>query len=458
MYKGLPHLQLSPNAGGAVAKLTERIIKKLDDEEKKMGVPLATEQSDTWAARVVPRFSFDKNSPHPNAQKKPSPAAVSTTSTKSTAISTTPANDNVSINSGSTLANGPSGQTVVSQDFSSVVSQLQSQAMEQSKMFKEMMDKQDKRDRRAARVQKKMMTMIMTMMQNNQGSKKSNKKKKKSQQNRTKITRKKDSFSYHQRDVEEHDITSADDDLGSAGGNRYGDQGESGPFFDEDNEANMDANSWDEEDQDDTGSDDDEDSSSRGDDDSGSDSDSSSDESNDKKSTKTEATNNRPKKKNNDPSIRLAPVQKQNSTTDQNNEAVNINREELKNEILSVTKESEKQSIFMRQRKRLPIANLTKEEALAHTKLRMEASQQEQLERDKRKRQMGIPLDLMITNSDDETMTPPKARSRLRSPGNTPENKDKMQRTSTAPTQPSTQDELASALCRKGRPFRYFLM
>jgi hypothetical protein len=27
MYKGLPHLQLSPNAGGAVAKLTERIIK-----------------------------------------------------------------------------------------------------------------------------------------------------------------------------------------------------------------------------------------------------------------------------------------------------------------------------------------------------------------------------------------------------------------------------------------------
>jgi hypothetical protein len=31
MYKGLPHLQLSPNAGGGVAKLTARIIQKLDD-------------------------------------------------------------------------------------------------------------------------------------------------------------------------------------------------------------------------------------------------------------------------------------------------------------------------------------------------------------------------------------------------------------------------------------------
>jgi hypothetical protein len=77
----------------------------------------------------------------------------------------------------------------------------------------------------------------------------------------------------------------------------------------------------------------------------------------------------------------------------------------------------------------------------------MEASQQEQSEQAELKRQMGIPLDLMITNSDDETMTtPPKARSRLRSPGNTPENENKMQRISTAPTQPSTQDELARAL------------
>jgi hypothetical protein len=304
-------------------------------------------------------------------------------------------------------------------------------------MFKEMMDKQDKRNRRAARVQKKMMTMILTMMQNNQGS---NKKKKTSQKHRTTTTRKKDPVSYHQQDVEEHDITSADDDLGLAGGNRYGDKGEAGPFFDEDNEANTDANSREEEDQDDTGSDDDDDGSSRGVDESGSDSDSSSDESDDEKSTKTEATNNRPKKMNNNPPIPLAPGQKKNSTTDQNNEAV-----ELKHAIPSV-KKSGKQSIFMRQGKRSSMANLTKEEALAHTKLRMEASQQEQSERSERKRQMGIPMELMITNSDDEMTTPTKARSRLRSPGNTPENENKMQRTSTAPTQPSTQDELARAL------------
>jgi hypothetical protein len=101
----------------------------------------------------------------------------------------------------------------------------------------------------------------------------------------------------------------------------------------------------------------------------------------------------------------------------------------------------------MRQGNRSSIANLTKAEALAHTKLRMEASQQEQSEWAERKRQMGMPMDLMITNSDDETMTTPtKARSRLRSPGTTPENKNKMQRTSTAPTQPSTQDKLARAL------------
>jgi hypothetical protein len=77
----------------------------------------------------------------------------------------------------------------------------------------------------------------------------------------------------------------------------------------------------------------------------------------------------------------------------------------------------------------------------------MEASQQEQSEQAEHKRQMEIPMDLMITNSDDETMTTPtKARSRLRSPGTTPENENKMQRTSTAPTQPSTQDKLARAL------------
>jgi hypothetical protein len=138
MYKSLPHLQLSPNAGGAVAKLTARIIQKLDKEERTTGIKLATTQTDTWASRLTPRFSFDKNSPHPNAKKISNLVAVTPTSIVP-GIQSTGANDNGSIHSGSTLANGTSGQTVVSQDLSTVVSQLQSQASEQSKMFKEMM-------------------------------------------------------------------------------------------------------------------------------------------------------------------------------------------------------------------------------------------------------------------------------------------------------------------------------
>jgi hypothetical protein len=134
--------------------------------------------------------------------------------------------------------------------------------------------------------------------------------------------------------------------LESAGGNQYGDQGESGPFFDEENEDYTDANSWEEEDQDKAGSDDDEEGSSGDDDYSGSDSDGFSDNSDDEKSTKTEATNNRPKKKNNYPSVQPAPVQKKYTTTDQNNEAVGINMDKLKSEITTATKESVKPSIL----------------------------------------------------------------------------------------------------------------
>jgi hypothetical protein len=203
---------------------------------------------------------------------------------------------------------------------------------------------------------------------------------------------------------------------------------------------------WEEEDQDDAGSDDNEEGSTGEDDDIGNNSDGSSEDSDDEKSTKTEATNNRPKKKNND-SVRPVPGQQKNTTTDQNSAAMGINMAEPKSGSATATTEIVKPSIFLRQRKRTPTANLTKEEALAHTQARIDASQQEHSERAERKRQMGIPSDLAITSSDDETMTtPPKARSRLRSPGNTPENEKKMQRTSTAPSKPSTQDELARAL------------
>jgi hypothetical protein len=439
-YKSLPHLQLSPNAGGAVAKLTARIIQKLDEEERLTGIKLATTQTDTWASRVTPRFSFDKNSPHPNAKQKPKVAAVTPTSNTSVSQSV-PANENASINSGSTLANGTSGQTVVSQDLSSVVSQLQSQASEQSRMFKEMMEKQDKRDRRAARVQKQMMTMILTMMKNNQASVPSKKKKKyKQTKKKSQNTLRKQNGSHEPTDdEEERDITSADDDLGSAGETEteYGDKGEMGPFFN---------NSGDEGGDDDE-SDSDEDSHSSGDEGSSGSSDGSSDESDDDDSVKTATTKNRVKRNKKTKEVKNNQDQQKITTSEieHTGEASATNRDQK--EATGTTIGTGLVPTFLRQRKRSGKANMTKEEALAHTQARVEANQKEQSDRDERKRQMGIPTDLPTMSSDDEIMsTPPKSRSRLRSPGNTPDNETKMQRTSTAPIKPTTQDEIARAL------------
>jgi hypothetical protein len=148
-----------------------------------------------------------------------------------------------------------------------------------------------------------------------------------------------------------------------------------------------------------------------------------------------------------DEPVQLASVQTENTPTDTTLAAISATTDEPKSEISTATKAPVQPSIFFRQRKRTTTANLTKEEALAHTQAKLAATQQEQLDRAERKRQMGIPMDLTINSSDDETMaTPPKARSRLRSPGNTPENETKMQRTGTAPAPPSTQDEIARTL------------
>jgi hypothetical protein len=60
---------------------------------------------------------------------------------------------------------------------------------------------------------------------------------------------------------------------------------------------------------------------------------------------------------------------------------------------------------------------------------------------------MGIAIDLEKHFSGDENMsTPPKSCSRLRSPGSTPDNETKMQRTSRAPGKPTTQNEIAREL------------
>jgi hypothetical protein len=452
MYKSLPHLQLSPNAGGAVAKLTARIIQKLDEEERTTGVKLATTQTDTWASRVTPRFSFDKNSPHPNAKKISNFVAVTPTNTIPV-IQSAGANDNGSINSGSTLANGTSGQTVVSQDLSTVVSQLQSQASEQSKMFKEMMEKQDKRDRRAAQVQKKMMNLILTMLQQSLNPAKTTKNKKgtkkiikKSRGNSRKTS------GYREHTADEEDITSMDDDIGSAGDMEYGTNGELGPFFSETDDDEMEEETLGVEDgdeeEDEQGSGSDEDSKSSEDDESNELSDGSS-KSDDEDSAKTATTKNRPTSKNKETEVATDQDPKTTNTLDnENTEQSSKSRDEPQNTTEAGAKTgSGTIPVVLRQQKRHVQSNLTKEEALAHTQARIEATQQEKFERDETKRQMGIAIDLEKHFSEDDNMsTPPKSRSRLRSPGSTPDNETKMQRTSRAPGKPTTQNEIAREL------------
>jgi hypothetical protein len=104
----------------------------LAKEEAEKGKKYATSSTGTWASKVAPRFTFDRNSEHPNAAL---PKASGRTATSQ---STLYQDNNLfsSGNSSSTLAPttqiNSTGQTVVSQDLSSVVSQMQTMASEQT--------------------------------------------------------------------------------------------------------------------------------------------------------------------------------------------------------------------------------------------------------------------------------------------------------------------------------------
>jgi hypothetical protein len=477
-YKSLPHLQMAPNAGGAVARLSAALVQFIDDEEKSTGIPIVANLSDTWAARVAPRFSFDQNSPHPNAKKHVNSAVV-TPSTTTTAPPTV-AVDNSSVNSGSTLANGTSGQTVVSQDLSSIVSQLQTQASDQSKMFQTMMEKQEKRDRRAARAQRKaaamaqsfnekLLTMMMSMMRDNNNNQNQQKKKKKSNTPKRSTPQERRARSpmwqasmdrihnranceqeeEEQQEPEEMDITSADDELGSAA-SHYGDNGELGPFYDkEDEEYNgpYDGDDFGEAKnyaEDDDTSDDDDKSSATSDKESDDDESSgSSGSESDDDSSKTEEAGNRPTKENG----LQNPKHEQKISTSNSRTPLPVT------ETAEIPRPpSSEEAVFTPTRARKPSgqSNMSKAEALAHSADKIAAKKREQVERNERKRLMGIPMDLTLnsdlTNNDPMLTTPPKSRSRQRSPGGTPTNDQKMQRTGTAPNKPSTQDELARSL------------
>jgi hypothetical protein len=131
----------------------------------------------------------DQNSEHPNA-------ALSKMSGTTAMVQTTHLQDNNSIssgNSGSMLALTTqihsTGQTVVSQDLSSVVSQMQTMASKQTQMFKRMIEKQDKQSRRQAKENRKaaeatqrandnMMAMVIELIRDLRGGRPTKKKKK----------------------------------------------------------------------------------------------------------------------------------------------------------------------------------------------------------------------------------------------------------------------------------------
>jgi hypothetical protein len=90
----------------------------LKQEEAQKGQQYATMSSDTWASKLKPKLTFDPSSEHPNAAAQTTIDAVVIQATNLTG----------STNSGMTLAptapTNSSGQTVVSQDLLSIVSQM----------------------------------------------------------------------------------------------------------------------------------------------------------------------------------------------------------------------------------------------------------------------------------------------------------------------------------------------
>jgi hypothetical protein len=175
-YKALPHLSDSPTAGGAAASHSANLAAMLTTEETKNGRKYSVTPSNSWAHVVAPRFSFDKNSKHPNARRSSDAASQDASQAKNVTTQDDNTNDAQSLAStGSTLAQGTqatsSKQTVMSQDLSSVVSRMDSMASEQSKLFERLFAQQDKQSRRAAREAKetralhaKMMDLMMMLM------------------------------------------------------------------------------------------------------------------------------------------------------------------------------------------------------------------------------------------------------------------------------------------------------
>jgi hypothetical protein len=508
--KSHPHLVTAALPGGATAEHGKYLVEMLKQEESQKGKQYATTSAGTWASKVKPKFTFDPSSEHPNA-------TIAKTTTTTAVVAT--GNGSIgSNNSSSTLAPtaplNSSGQTVVSQDLSSIVSQMQSMQSEQSKALQSLIERQDKQARRQAKAQRKataatvranenMMSMVVEMFREMRGGKtnkkKSQKKKEKSTQDKKKKNKKKlvrdpkqnkrsheDAATKTKQDAsptndqddrdnqekaivaynatenkaeikvspnddapgavglntqDEIELNPGDDDIGSAA---YGDSdvdSANGSGKEDDYDT---ADEYDEEDDEDDDDDDDDESS---DGSSGSD-DESEDSSDD--STVTPPARNRKKKKS---------PRKESSTSEV--PQVVVPTEVVPNESSPSAAEAPEgyhdagrfDKYFTPATRVWRKKRMTTEEARKHTKESIAARKKELSARAERKIALRVPdpdQTPMATNATPSpgSTTPPskRERTRQRSPGGTPDNDQKLQRTGTAPLQPSTNDEIARAL------------
>jgi hypothetical protein len=149
--KSHSYVAASASPGGATADHSDYLAEMLEKEEAEKGKKYATSSTGTWASKVAPRFTFDQNSEHPNA------ALTKLSGSTATATAAQLQDNNLigSSNSGSMLAPTTqihlTGQTVVSQDLSSVVSQMQTMASKQTRILEQLIEKQDKQSRRQAK-------------------------------------------------------------------------------------------------------------------------------------------------------------------------------------------------------------------------------------------------------------------------------------------------------------------
>ena len=161
----LPHLTDTASAGGAVASLGALLGTLLRTEEASRGTTFAT-KAGTWAQKTSPRLIFDKDAEFPPLPSNAKPSNNNTT-TNNLPSQPAPGSDSIaSDNTTSTFAptQGQSGQTIVSQDVSTVVSEMRSLMTEQSQKFEKILEHQEKIAKETAKESREFMERMMDKM------------------------------------------------------------------------------------------------------------------------------------------------------------------------------------------------------------------------------------------------------------------------------------------------------